>query len=106
VPAIAGLHKKYADKAFALVGISADGDERTLKTFVDMNHMTWTEYLDLPETMTGAFNVDSFPTYIVVDKEGVVRYRESGFGPAVEGELEDSINKALKKPFPPTGGAK
>ncbi|HME11685.1 MAG TPA: redoxin family protein [Candidatus Acidoferrum sp.] len=101
VPVIAGLHKKYADKAFEIVGISADGDEDTLKTFVERNRMTWTEYLDLSGSVGYTFDVDSYPTYIVVDKEGVVRYRQSGFGPAVAGELEDVINKALKKPFSP-----
>jgi len=101
VPVIAGLRKKYADKPFEILGISADPDERTLRTFVEINHMNWTEYLDLSEAVSSAFNVDSYPTYIVVDKEGVVRYRQSGFGPEVEGALEDVINKALKKPYMP-----
>lgn len=99
VPVIQGLHKKYADKAFEIVGISADGDEQTLKTFVETYRMTWTEYLDLSGSVGDSFSVDSYPTYIVVDKEGVVRFRQSGFGPTVAGELEDVINKALKKPF-------
>jgi thiol-disulfide isomerase/thioredoxin len=99
VPTIQNLHKKYADKAFEIVGISADGDEDSWKAFVAKNKMNWAEYLDLSEMMLGKFEVDSFPTYIVVDKEGVVRYRQSGFGPATQTELEDTINKALKKPF-------
>jgi thiol-disulfide isomerase/thioredoxin len=107
VPVIQALHKKYADKAFAIIGISADNDEETLKEFVAKNRMTWTEYFDGSEDVRQAFDIDSFPTYIVVDKEGVVRYRQSGFGPTVAAELEDTINKALKKPFvasnvPPT----
>ncbi|MGA2811670.1 MAG: redoxin family protein [Candidatus Acidiferrum sp.] len=101
VPMIAALHKKYADKAFLLVGISADGDEQTLKTFVERNRMSWTEYLDLSGSVGESFSVDSYPTYVVVDKQGVVQYRQSGFGPTVAGELEDVINKALKKPFVP-----
>jgi thiol-disulfide isomerase/thioredoxin len=101
VPVIAALHKKYAGKAFELVGISADGDEQTLKMFVERNRMNWTEYLDLSGSVGDSFNVDSYPTYIVVDKQGVVQYRQSGFGPTVAGELEDVINKALKKPFVP-----
>src|SRR5271168_4479687 len=102
LPTMQALHKKYADKAFEIVGISADGDESTLKAFVEQNRMSWTEYLDISGSVQYAFDVDSFPTYIVVDKEGVVRYRQSGFGPTVGGELEDTINKALKKPYAPT----
>jgi len=102
LPTMQALHKKYADKAFEIVGISADGDESTLKAFVEQNRMSWTEYLDISGSVQYAFDVDSFPTYIVVDKEGVVRYRQSGFGPTVGGELEDTINKALKKSYAPT----
>jgi hypothetical protein len=61
--------------------------------------MNWTEFLDNYGAVSGTFDVDSFPTYIVVDKEGVIRYRQSGFGPTVGAELEDTINKALKRPF-------
>jgi thiol-disulfide isomerase/thioredoxin len=99
VPTIQGLHKKYADKAFEIVGVSADDDEDTLKTFVERNRMNWTEYLDASGSVGGSFDVESYPTYIVMDKEGVVRYRQSGFGPTVGSELEDTINKALKKPY-------
>ncbi len=105
VPTIQGLHKKYADKAFEIVGVSADDDEDTLKTFVERNRMNWTEYLDASGSVGGSFDVESYPTYIVMDKEGVVRYRQSGFGPTVGGELEDTINKALKKPYVATAAS-
>ena len=99
VPTIQSLHKKYAGKAFEIVGISGDSDEDSWKAFVAKNNMNWAEYLDSSEMMSEKFEVDSFPTYIVVDKEGVVRYRQSGFGTTTQMELEDTINKALKKPF-------
>ncbi len=99
VPTMVGLHKKFAGKPFEMLGISGDDEEGTVKTFTSKNGMSWTEYLDNSEAVSGPFEVDSFPTYIVIDKEGVIRYRQSGFGPTVGGELEDAINKALKKPF-------
>jgi thiol-disulfide isomerase/thioredoxin len=99
VPTMVGLHKKFAGKPFEILGISGDDEEGTVKTFTLKNGMNWTEFLDNDGAVSGTFDVDSFPTYIVVDKEGVIRYRQSGFGPTVGAELEDSINKALKRPF-------
>ena len=99
VPTMVGLHKKFAGKPFEMLGISGDDEEGTVKTFTSKNGMNWTEYVDNSEAVSGPFEIDSFPTYIVIDKEGVIRYRQSGFGPTVGGELEDAINKALKKPF-------
>jgi thiol-disulfide isomerase/thioredoxin len=99
VPTMVGLHKKFAGKPFEILGISGDDEEGTVKTFASKNGMNWTEFLDNYGAVSGTFEVDSFPTYIVVDKEGVIRYRQSGFGPTVGSELEDTINKALKRPF-------
>jgi thiol-disulfide isomerase/thioredoxin len=99
VPTMVGLHKKFAGKPFEILGISGDDEEGTVKTFTLKNGMSWTEFLDNYGAVSGTFDVDSFPTYIVVDKEGVIRYRQSGFGPTIGAELEDTINKALKRPF-------
>jgi len=48
-----------------------------------------------------AFKIESFPTYIVLDKDGVMRFRQSGFGEGTAAELSDAINKALKRASDP-----
>lgn len=97
VPMLKDLNKKYAGKAFQLVGISSDEDEDVLRTFIQKQRMDWLEYIDLSGTVQEAFNVDSFPTYIVLDKDGIVRFRQSGLSDETGSEIEDVINKALKR---------
>jgi len=97
IPTVKNVKKKFANKGFELVGISSDDDEDVWRTFVESKQMDWHEYIDLSGDVLQAFNIDSFPTYIVLDKDGVIRYRQSGFGDATEGDLEDAINKALKR---------
>jgi thiol-disulfide isomerase/thioredoxin len=97
VPILRSLNKKYTGKAFQLVGISSDDDEDVWRTFIDAQHMNWSEYIDLSGDVLGAFKIESYPTYIVLDKDGVVRYRQSGVGDSTQGDLEDAINKALKR---------
>jgi len=97
VPAIKNVKKKFAGKGFELVGISSDDDEDVWRAFVESKQMDWHEYIDLSGDVLQAFNIDSFPTYIVLDKDGVIRFRQSGYGDATESELEDAINKALKR---------
>ena len=63
--------------------------------------MDWTEYSDLSGEVLEAFKIDSFPTYVVLDKDGVMRFRQSGFGETTPGELEDAINKARKRASEP-----
>ncbi len=96
VPILRDLNKKYAGKPFQLVGISSDNDEDVWKTFIQAQHMDWSEYIDLSDEVLQAFKIESFPTYIVLDKDGVIRFRQSGLGEYTQGELADAINKALK----------
>jgi thiol-disulfide isomerase/thioredoxin len=101
VPILRNLNKKYAGKAFQLVGVSSDDDEDVWRTFTEAQHMDWQEYIDLSGKVLEAFKIESFPTYVVLDKDGVIRFRQSGLGQDTQGELEDAINKALKKESDP-----
>jgi len=101
VPALRNLNKKYAGRAFQLVSVSSDDDEDVWKTFIKAERMDWPQYIDLPGEVLHAFKVDSFPTFVVLDKDGVIRFRQSGEGPETEIELEDAINKYLKRDSDP-----
>jgi thiol-disulfide isomerase/thioredoxin len=101
VPALRNLNKKYAGKLFQLVSVSSDDDEDVWKTFIKAERMDWSQYIDLPGEVLHAFKVDSFPTFVVLDKDGVIRFRQSGEGPETEMELEDAINKYLKRESDP-----
>jgi thiol-disulfide isomerase/thioredoxin len=101
VPTLRNLNKKYAGRPFQLVSVSSDEDEDVWKTFIQAERMDWSQYIDLPGAVLQAFKVDSFPTFVVLDKDGVIRFRQSGEGPTTEGELEDAINKYLKRESDP-----
>lgn len=97
LPAIQNVGKKFAGKGFQLVSISGDDDEDVWRTFIEAQHMTWSEYIDLSDKVQEAFKVDSIPTYVVLDKDGVIRFRQSGFDESTESDIEEAINKALKR---------
>jgi thiol-disulfide isomerase/thioredoxin len=97
VPTLRDIRKKYANREFELVGISADDDESTCKSFADKNRMDWKEHADLSGQVRDAFEIEALPTYVVLDKDGVVRLRRVGFGSSIGSEIEEAVDKALKK---------
>jgi len=105
VPVMRNIERKYADKPFQLVGISSDDDADVWRTFVAAQHMDWAEYLDSTDRVQQAFQIESFPTYVVVDRDGVIRFRQSGFGDTSAEEIEDAINSALKRRSDPAVAA-
>jgi peroxiredoxin len=92
VPAIRDLRKRYANEpSFVIIGISSDADEAKWKEFTAKNQMVWPQYLDRDHHVQRTFEVRGFPTYIMIDPEGIVRYRGIGIG-----AVDDAIKKAIK----------
>jgi len=101
VPILRDLNKRYSAKGFQLIGVSSDEDEDVWKTFIGAQKMNWQEYIDLSGAVQESFKIESFPTYIVLDKDGVIRFRQSGLGPSTAGDLDEAVSKALKRDCEP-----
>lgn len=97
VPELRNLHKRYAKEGtFVLIGISSDRDEEVWKAFTEKNRMVWPQYRDENRKIQNAFHVRAYPTYIVIDHEGIVRYQSSGFSWLRSANLDDAIKKHMK----------
>jgi thiol-disulfide isomerase/thioredoxin len=97
VPELRNLYKRYSkESSFVLIGISSDHDEVVWKDFTDRNRMVWPQYRDGNRKIQNAFNIRAYPTYIVIDHEGIVRYQSSGFGYGRAADLESAIKKHIK----------
>jgi peroxiredoxin/Tfp pilus assembly protein PilF len=97
VPSLRNLHKRYAkEPSFVLIGISSDSEEEPWRDFVDKNKMIWPQYRDRDRKIARLFDVHSFPTYVVIDHEGVVRFRSVGASWVRAANLEDAIRKQVK----------
>lgn len=98
VPTLLTLHKRFANQPVEFVGISADANEQAWRKFVADHHMDWPDYLDSNGAVQENFSVDSYPTYIVIDRAGLIRFRQSGFSDSDSfSEIEGAIKKALKE---------
>jgi peroxiredoxin len=98
VPALRDLNKKYSkESGFVMIGVSSDGDEEKWKTFTAKEKMVWPQYLDRDHAVQRAFAVRAFPTYVVIDVEGIIRYRAVGMSFEKEANLTSAINKEIKR---------
>lgn len=96
VPDLRNLHKKYVgNESFVMIGISADFDDQAWRDFTSQNKMLWTHYRDQDRKIQRAFGIHAYPTYIVIDHEGIWRYQSIGAGYRSAIGLEDAIRKYL-----------
>jgi TonB family protein len=96
VPELRELQKRYGKEAFVLVGISSDTDERVLRDFVDKNQMAWAQYWDRDRKVQQAYGIRAWPTYVVIDDEGIVRLRTTGSSSMQSARIGDEIKRLLK----------
>jgi thioredoxin-like negative regulator of GroEL len=77
IPDLKELVRKYGEKKFVLLSISVDHDEAAWRKFLEKHAMTWPQCRDQDLTFR-QFEVNAFPTYIVLDGEGAVRLEIDG----------------------------
>jgi thiol-disulfide isomerase/thioredoxin len=96
VPSLRDLQKKHAKDPFLLVGVSSDNSEQLVRDFTGRNQMEWVQFWDRDRKIQQLFDVRAWPTYIVIDDEGIVRFRTSGTTAQATARLSDEIRKILK----------
>lgn len=96
VPTLRDLQKRHAKDAFVLLGVSSDNEESVVRNFTEQNRLVWPQYWDRDRKVQQAFDIRAYPTYVLIDDEGIVRFRTSGGGLREPMGLEDAIKKQLK----------
>ena len=76
-----------------LIGISSDFDEAKWRDFTGKNRMIWPQYRDNDRRILEAFNIRAFPTYIIIDHEGILRFQSTGFGAA---NLDAAVKRQIR----------
>lgn len=103
-PDLVRLYKKFKDEPFEMLGISSDApnDREKWVDYIGKTKMDWPQFLDQNRQVIRTFRVNAYPTYIVVDTEGIVRIRLQGLGTGTFGQLESAIKKSIKDGAPKT----
>jgi thiol-disulfide isomerase/thioredoxin len=99
VPIMADLHRKFEGREFELIGINSDADEEVLRNFVASNHMDWPEFLDRDGQIQGLFEIQGYPTYVVLGRNGTIAFQQTGLGPETPAQLTEIINRELAKAY-------
>lgn len=97
VPALRDLQKRFSkEPQFKMISVSVNDVEAKWREFVEKNQMVWTQYFDRDRHVSHAFDVHAYPTYILLDAEGIVRFREISTSWEHTGDLPEAIKKYLK----------
>jgi thiol-disulfide isomerase/thioredoxin len=99
LPDMKDLVRKYPSNRLVIISSSADSDANAWRDYITKKEMTWPQVLDKNGHLSGSFDVHAFPTYIVIDGDGVIRKRIVGTDPQkslayeLKSELKDLLDK-------------
>jgi len=99
IPMIASLNQKFAGQGVKIVGISSDDNEQAWRSFIKEHQMNWTEFLDRDSQVQAIFEIQAFPTFVVLDRNGGIQFRQAGLDEKSEATIESAIHAAMLVPY-------
>ena len=94
LPDLAEFHNSATGRPLRLVSISVDEDVDVLRDFVAEREMNWSMIHDGRGILQRYFGVRSFPTYFLVDPDGFILERASGFTESSRGPVNRLLMQA------------
>jgi hypothetical protein len=95
LPHLAELVQLHRDDPFRLIGINSYDDEEAFRAGVAEHGVDWLVAFQSEEApITRLYRVGAFPTYLVLDKQGVIRSN----GPLQHEALERLVKALLAEP--------
>ncbi len=95
-PELVTLQKEHKAKGFQVISIGVDREADRSLEFAKGFEAPWGIIADQESELMGKFNVYSMPATFIIDREGVIRYYDTGFKPEEQlQKLRDGITKLL-----------
>ncbi len=98
VPSEVRLAERMKGKPFALVGVNGDSIRDNAKRAVGKEKMTWRSFWSKKGShgpIPTAWNIHGWPTVFVLDPNGMIQFRLTGYGPITESLLNQQVDQIL-----------
>ncbi|TWF41340.1 thiol-disulfide isomerase/thioredoxin [Chitinophaga polysaccharea] len=106
IPKVKELYEAYRAKGFDVVSISIDTDKNAWRKAMKEEEMPWEQLLsDNKDKTMEQFQFSGIPTLYLVDTEGKIMERFTGFGPDTETKIKDAMARGTKANAPKAAAA-
>ncbi len=100
-PIMVRLNEKMKGKDFALIAVSMDDSLDPVIPYVKHAKVQHTVAHDATGNVAYRYRVGSLPTFMIVDKEGIIRRKYIGLSQSMEHEMEREIMSLMEKKSKP-----
>ena len=101
LPFLSDMHRKYGKQGLQIVGMSVDeGGERQVKAFASEKNLPY-HIVMATEKVRADYGVRAVPVLYIIDRNGNVAEKMTGFSPYHGKVMENLIKKLLAQPASP-----
>src|SRR5665213_128130 len=94
MPELAKVAEDCKNDSLVVLGMSSDKDEKDARFVADKMHLNYASTLRATE-LRGIYGVHAFPTFILIDRNGIVRDVRNGYSPHLREELDQAVRELL-----------
>lgn len=89
------IYDTYKERGFSILAVNQDNQKSTAKvsSYISSNEFTFLVSTDPQGEVAQQFNVQSYPTSLLFDKNGTVVYKAIGYKPGDEKKIIDALEK-------------
>ncbi|MCA9741421.1 MAG: TlpA family protein disulfide reductase [Deferribacteres bacterium] len=97
-PFLVKLQKKLQNKNFTVLAVNVDVELEKMQNFVAKQEAapTFPIIFDAQGALPRLYDVDGMPTTVLIDQDGVIRYRHTGFTEKEKKQIVDEVITLLK----------
>jgi peroxiredoxin len=96
IPKVKELYSAYKDRGFEVVSISIDTDKNAWRKAMADEAMPWEQLLsDNKDKTMEMYQFSGIPTLYLIDRDGKIVTKFTGYGPDAEKEIKNVIEKGL-----------
>ncbi len=85
------VHQKYFSKGLKVIAVSLDSDQERLEKFLVKHPASFEVRFDPTASLAEEFEVSAMPQSYLLNSEGKVLYKHSGFNDEAPAQLEAKI---------------
>jgi thiol-disulfide isomerase/thioredoxin len=98
IPKISSIHEEFSPKGVGFIGVNVDGPRNLskVKPFATSMGIKYPVVFDPDQDLVNRFNINVFPTLLVLDKNGKEIFIHEGFNAGDEDLIKEELLKLLK----------
>jgi peroxiredoxin len=97
MPLLDRIHQRYSDAGFAVLGVNVEGTLGPAKETAAKTGVTFPVLVDENQRVSALYDLESMPSSVVVDRDGVVRYVHRGYKPGDEAKYLEVVKKLISE---------